>query len=153
MRAADTDVSDVRSSGRTIPTPSLGSSTDTADNASRKLILIAEDEAPIADAISMIVEDAGYTPLVADHGEHALALARLHHPALIITDLMMPRLDGIGLIEALQEDARHNGYKIPPIILMTAAGMKRALEVGADAVVRKPFNVDDLEALIRRLAG
>lgn len=153
MRAADTDVSDVRSSGRTTPAPSLGSSPGTAENASRKLILIAEDEAPIADAISMIVEDAGYTPMVAEHGEHALALARLHHPALIITDLMMPRLDGIGLIEALHEDARRDGHKIPPIILMTAAGMKRALEVGADAVVRKPFNVDDMEALIRRLVG
>ncbi|MGH2487585.1 MAG: hypothetical protein ACRDHE_16410, partial [Ktedonobacterales bacterium] len=81
MRAADTDVSDVRSSRRATPESSRGSSTGTAENASRKLILIAEDEAPIADAISMIVEDAGYTPLVAVHGEEALSLARLHHPA------------------------------------------------------------------------
>ena len=136
-----------------MPETSAGSSTGTAENASRKLILIAEDEAPIADAISMIVEDAGFTPMVAEHGEEALALARLHHPALIITDLMMPRLDGIGLIEALREDALRDGHKRPPIILMTAAGMKRAQEVGADVVVRKPFNVDDLEALIRRLVG
>lgn len=153
MNATDTDVSDVRTSGRGKARVLVESSAGAAVDGTSKVILIAEDEAPIADAISMIVEDAGHTPLVAEHGEEALELARSRHPDLIITDLMMPRLDGIALIMAVREDARRDGHKIPPIILMTAAGMRRAQEIGADAVVRKPFNVEDLEALIRRFLG
>ncbi len=118
-----------------------------------RLILIAEDEEPIAEALSFIVEDAGYTPLVAINGAQALELARAQPPALVITDLMMPTLDGTALIRALRADAQMNGHPPPPIILMTAAGMKKAEEAGADAVVRKPFNLADLEALIRRLIG
>lgn len=155
MRATDTDVSDVRTRGpgapHALPTSSAGAAEGTTPTS--KQILIAEDEAPIADAIAMIVEDAGYTPLIAEHGEEALELARSRRPDLIITDLMMPRLDGVALIIAIHEDATRDGHKPPPIILMTAAGMKRAQEVGADAVVRKPFNVEDLEKLIRRFLG
>ena len=153
MRASDTDVNDVRTSGHATPRVWTDMSAIAAEVATSKLILIAEDEAPIADAISMIVEDAGFTPLIAEHGEEALEMARSRRPDLIITDLMMPRLDGVALIAALREDATRDGNKAPPIILMTAAGMKRAQEVGADAVVRKPFNVEDLEALIRRFLG
>jgi CheY-like chemotaxis protein len=118
-----------------------------------RLILIAEDEEPIAEALSIILEDAGYVPLVASDGARALELARAQRPALVITDLMMPHLDGSALIAALREDAQLNGHAPVPIILMTAAGMKKAEEAGADVVVRKPFNVADLEAIIRRLLG
>lgn len=117
------------------------------------LVLIAEDEEPIAEAIALIVEDAGYTPLVAAHGKQALELARLRRPALVITDLMMPQLDGAELIIALRADAEQNGHAPPPIILMTAAGMKRAHEAEADALLRKPFELEDLEALLFRYLG
>ncbi|HKB46533.1 MAG TPA: response regulator, partial [Ktedonobacterales bacterium] len=49
------------------------------------LILIAEDEEPIAQAMSFIVEDAGYTPMIATNGRQTLELARAHQPLLIIT--------------------------------------------------------------------
>ena len=153
MRATDTDVGGVRTRGSGAPHAWSTSSSGAAEDATPKLILIAEDEAPIADAIAMIVEDVGYTPLVAEHGEEALELARSRRPDLIITDLMMPRLDGVALISAIREDAMRDGHRAPPIILMTAAGMRRAQEVGADAVVRTPFNVEDLEMLIRRFLG
>lgn len=120
-------------------------------SATSGLILIAEDEEPIAEALSFIVEDAGYTPMIATNGRQALELARAHQPLLIITDLMMPHLDGTQLIKAIHADAELDGHVPPPILLMTAAGMKRAQEAGADAVMRKPFNIDELEAMIHRL--
>jgi DNA-binding response OmpR family regulator len=115
------------------------------------LILIAEDEEPIAEALTFIVEDAGYTPLVARHGKEALELARATRPALVITDLMMPHMDGTALIAALREEARLNGHGPLRIILMTAAGVRKADEAGADVVVHKPFNLADVDALIRRM--
>lgn len=117
------------------------------------LVLIAEDEEPIAEAIALIVEDAGYTSLVAAHGKQALELARQRRPALVITDLMMPLLDGAELIAALRADAALDGHRPPPIILMTAAGLKRAYEADADAVLRKPFELDELEDLLFRYLG
>lgn len=114
------------------------------------LILIAEDEEPIAEALAYVVEEAGYTPLLATHGKEALELARAQHPALVITDLMMPHMDGAELITALRADADANGHNPPPIILMTAAGLRRAEKAGADAVLRKPFNLDELEDLLHR---
>ncbi len=117
------------------------------------LVLIAEDEEPIAEAIALIVEDAGYTPLLAAHGKQALELARERRPALVITDLMMPLLDGAELIAALRADAAQDDHIPAPVILMTAAGLKRAYEAGADVVLRKPFELDDLEQLLFRYLG
>ncbi len=120
------------------------------DSAQGALVLIVEDEAPIAEALADIVRDAGYTALVAGHGREGLALARLHHPALVITDLMMPYLDGVGLIAALRRLADEDGQPRVPVILMTAAGRGRARDVPADAVLNKPFDLTELEQLLHR---
>jgi DNA-binding response OmpR family regulator len=53
--------------------------------------------------------------------------------------------------KAIHADAELDGHAPPPILLMIAAGMKRAQEAGADAVMRKPFNIDELEATIHWL--
>jgi CheY-like chemotaxis protein len=97
------------------------------------LVLIVEDEEPIATALSFIVEDAGYVPLIAMHGRQALDLLRDRHPALIITDLMMR--------------AR---YPDLPIVLMTAAGVQHSVATDADEIVPKPFNIADIEELLDR---
>ena len=112
------------------------------------LVLIAEDEEPIAELLSYVVQDAGYTPLVALHGRQALALARDRWPALVITDLMMPYLSGADLIAALAAEATANGRARPPAILVTGAGPSQARAAGADVVLYKPFQVADLDALL-----
>lgn len=112
------------------------------------IVLIAEDEEPIAQAIAFIVEDLGYTPEIALHGKQALELVRTSHPALIITDLMMPQMDGAELIRAVHEDAAREQYAAPPIILMSAAGRHYVESVGADAFLPKPFDVTDVEQLV-----
>jgi two-component system, chemotaxis family, chemotaxis protein CheY len=115
------------------------------------LILIAEDERTIADVIATVVADAGHEALVAGHGRRALELARERWPALVITDLMMPHLDGAELIAALGAEAAARGRARPPVILLTSAGLRQARPAGADAVLRKPFDLDALDDLMRRL--
>ncbi len=115
-----------------------------------RLVLIAEDEEPIAQAIAYIVEDLGYLPVIAIHGRQALDIARRRHPALIITDLMMPQMTGADLIRAIHEDAERQHYHAPPIILMSAAGRLYIDSVEADAFLAKPFAVTDVEDLLER---
>ncbi len=117
------------------------------------LVLIADDEEPVAEAIAFLVQDAGYIPLVANNGRMALELARQEHPVLVITDLMMPYLSGDQLIRALREDAAKDNHAPPAIILLSAAGLQGMLNAGADAILPKPFEPDDLEKLLRRFLG
>ena len=117
------------------------------------LVLIAEDEEPIAELIAYVVRDAGYTPLVASHGRQALELARERWPALVIADLMMPYLSGADLIAALSKETAASDRPRPPAILVTGAGPSQARAAGADVVLYKPFQVADLEALLRRFLG
>lgn len=117
------------------------------------LVLIVEDEEPLAEAVTFAVQHAGYRPLVALHGRAALDLARARRPALLITDLMLPYLDGAAVIAALRAEAAAAGEMPPPIILMTASSLAQARAAGADVILRKPFHLADLEALLRRFLG
>ncbi len=146
-------------SGATSSQQSKGDVTLSASERARKanlnpfLVLIAEDEEPIAEAIAFLVQENGYTPLIASNGRQALELARQHHPALVITDLMMPYLDGDELISALRADAAQDQHAPPRTILLSAAGLRRMQNAGADAILPKPFELDDLERLMRRFLG
>lgn len=115
-------------------------------------VVIAEDEEPIAQALAIIIEDYGLTPLVADHGKHALELVRLHQPALVITDLMMPHMTGTQLIDAVRAEAAAANRMPPPIVLMSAANKQymRDGDAGADATLLKPFDIRQVEELLRR---
>lgn len=117
------------------------------------IVLIADDEETIAETLAMIVEDAGYAPLVAHNGREALVLARERHPRLILTDLMMPYLNGADLIAAVRRHAASEGYASPPVVLVTAAGRARAEQAGADYIIAKPFDVARIEAVLERLVG
>jgi CheY-like chemotaxis protein len=114
------------------------------------VVLIVEDEEPIATAIAAVVEDAGYEPVLATNGIEALACARDRLPALVLTDMMMPRMDGIQFIAALRDDAASDRHTMPPVILMTAGGTQRVREASADAILWKPFDIEQLEKLLNR---
>lgn len=123
------------------------------DSPQPDLVLIVEDEPPIAEALALIIEDSRYATITAMHGREALELARTYHPALVFTDLMMPHLNGADLITALRADAEAAGETPPPIVLMTAAGAAYTREAQADAVLRKPFDIAEIEALLQRFLG
>jgi len=117
------------------------------------LVLIIEDEEPLAETIAFMVRAAGHRPLVAFHGRQGLELARGERPALLIVDLMLPHLEGSAIIAALRADATISGQPAPPSILMTAANLPRARAACADVVLLKPFQLADLETLLRRFLG
>ncbi|MFI5272539.1 MAG: response regulator [Ktedonobacterales bacterium] len=118
--------------------------------APRRVVLIVDDEQPIAEALGMIVADAGCVALLASNGRQGLALARERLPVLVITDLMMPQMDGAELIATLRRDAAAAGRNPPVTVLTTAAPLARAGHILADAYLRKPFDITEVEALLHR---
>lgn len=127
--------------------PSTPAEPATTGDTGRPLVLIVEDEEPIAEALTYVIEDAGYSAMVAPHGKAGLALALRHRPALIFSDLMMPQMSGPEFIRALRAELDSN---TPPIIIMTAADVRFAQDAGADSVLKKPFEIAVVESLLRR---
>ena len=117
-----------------------------------RLVLIVEDDAPIAEALAIIIEDLGYTPLVATDGLTGLELARQRQPRLIFTDLMLPKLSGQELISHLRAEQTAQGKTVPPIVVVTAAGRSQARAAGGDAVIPKPFEMEHAEATLQRVS-
>ncbi len=115
------------------------------------LILIIEDDGPIADALALIVEELGYTPLIAADGLAGLNLARSRQPMLILTDLMLPKLTGQQVIAHLRTEQAAEGRNVPPIVIVTAGSKHQAREAGGDAFILKPFELETVETTLQRL--
>jgi DNA-binding response OmpR family regulator len=115
------------------------------------LILIVDDEISIVEMLAELVMELGYTPLVAYNGQQALALAREHWPALVITDLMMPLLNGVGLIRALRAEAEASKRATPPVVLLSAVHGPALTNADAAAIIPKPFDLEHLEQVMHKL--
>lgn len=115
----------------------------------RLRLLVAEDNADLRAYLREIL-DPHFDVDEAEDGEAALALARERLPDLIVSDVSMPRLDGLGLARALRADAQLRGV---PLIFLTArtadADEVRGLDSGADHYLRKPFDAQVLLAHLR----
>jgi DNA-binding response OmpR family regulator len=108
-------------------------------------ILVVDDEPQVVWMLQFSLEAEGYQTLSARDGRAALDEVREHHPSVVLLDIMMPVMDGWAFLEELQAlpaDER------PRVIVVSARSSLRdrakAAELGADAFVAKPFNVDDL---------
>jgi signal transduction histidine kinase len=108
-------------------------------------ILIAEDSATQREQLKHLLEEQGHAVATAANGREALEAARRRKPTLIITDVVMPELDGYGLCKALKSDET---LKDVPVILLTTLSDARdvisGLECGADNFIRKPYEGDYL---------
>jgi CheY-like chemotaxis protein len=113
-----------------------------------QVILVAEDEEAIAALLQALLEDAGYRVVVAGDGRAALDQLAAQRPHLVLSDVMMPRLDGRALARAMAADP---AYRAIPLVLMSAAARIRAEEVPHAAFLAKPFDLDALLATIARL--
>lgn len=127
--------------------PSTPPGREFPSKADAPIVLIVEDEEPIAEALAYVVEEAGYKVLVAPQGRDGLAIALQHRPALILSDLMMPQMGGRELISALRAALDDDA---PPVILMTAADVRFTSGAGAEGILKKPFDIEEVERLLRR---
>ena len=112
-------------------------------------ILIAEDDPSLRENMQWMLELEGYEVQAAADGLQAFAYALQNKPDLVLTDVMMPRMDGFGLLEALRADTRT--MHIPVVMLSARAGeegMIEGLEAGADDYLIKPFTARELTARV-----
>ena len=113
-------------------------------------ILVVDDEYVLVEMIASLIEDLGLQTLTAANGDEALhyLLNSAQQPALVISDVMMPGMNGIELTDKVKQ---HPGLSKVPVILMSAAG-KPLLPNIADAFIHKPFHMDAFTELIRQYA-
>jgi DNA-binding response OmpR family regulator len=118
------------------------------------LVLCADDDRDILALLALRLERAGYRVAQAVDGEQALSLARELRPAVLVLDVMMPRMSGTEVVAALRADPATAGLRV---VLLSAraqeADVARGLDAGADAYLAKPFQAPELIDLVRRLAA
>ena len=116
-------------------------------------ILLVEDDADTQVAMAMLFELEGFEVITAADGEEAYLRAVTESPDLIVTDINMPKVNGLDLIRLVRSDGRIEGI---PIVAMSAVEkqyLNRAMELGAIAVAQKPIEFDHFLALIARLVS
>lgn len=106
----------------------------------QRKILIVEDELALLEAYQMILEKAGYSVNIAHDGEEALTVADAIEPELILLDLRMPRLDGIGFLQRYQLKDQHPHVKVVVFSnLDTQTDIEKAYALGAERYILKAW--------------
>jgi len=118
-----------------------------------KKILIIEDEPEMRRNITALLRYHDYEPIEAENGRTGVVLAQRERPDLVLCDVMMPELDGPGVLQALQQDA---SLALIPFIFLTAKGekddLRSGMNLGADDYLTKPVaNADLVRAIEARL--
>jgi CheY-like chemotaxis protein len=113
-------------------------------------ILIVEDEQSIARLLQEILEDQGYSVGLASNGKEALERLADLTPQVVVSDVMMPILGGVGLCHSLQSNP---SYQHIPVILMSAGHEQHVSNCEYTAFLSKPFQVDDLLNLVERVVA
>lgn len=119
-----------------------------------KRVLVCDDEPYIVESVSYVVKKAGFEVLAAEDGDAALELARRERPDLIFLDIMMPGPSGDEVCRRLKQDPATKGIYI---VILTARGQeedeRRALAMGADEFMTKPFSPRKLRDRLERILG
>lgn len=119
-----------------------------------KKVLIIDDSASIRKSISYVLSQEGFEVAEAEDGKDGLAKAGKNNFELIVTDINMPNLDGIGFI---QEVRKNQVYKFVPIIVLTTENQKSRMQegkaAGATGWIVKPFSADKLISVVKKISG
>jgi GAF domain-containing protein/CheY-like chemotaxis protein/class 3 adenylate cyclase len=115
-------------------------------------VLVVDDNTDLRNYVSRILQQQGYQVKTARNGAEGLELVQSYQPQLIVTDLMMPLVSGLEMIQMIRQDESSKGI---PIVLLTAKADEdtrlEGREQGADAYLAKPFNDRELLAEVRNL--
>lgn len=115
-------------------------------------LLLVDDEPGVREAVTAYLEDSGFAVTAVANGQAALKYLETNVPDLIITDIMMPQMDGYAFLETVRQQPHLSHI---PVIFLTARGMKRdriqGYDAGCDAYLAKPFDPDELVAIIKNL--
>ena len=145
--ASDTSNSSTRQLVNSSTCEALNSSTEITN-----YILVAEDDSDVALLITTILKNNGYNYVWAKDGMEAMEIADRQLPKLIITDIMMPRMDGLEFIKRIREDEEKSHL---PIIVVSARAEDRdrliGVEAGAEVYLGKPFNSEELMLRVRKM--
>ncbi len=116
-----------------------------------KKLLLIEDDAPTRKLTAMVLRFEGFEVLEANDGREGISAALSAIPDLVICDIMMPDVDGFGVLRALRADPR---TALTPFIFVTAmvaqGDLRHGMEEGADDYITKPYNPDALLGSVRR---
>ncbi|TAF03745.1 MAG: DNA-binding response regulator [Nostocales cyanobacterium] len=115
-------------------------------------ILVVDDDLGTRLSISDYLELSGYSVIMANDGQDALSMVEENHPDLMVTDIVMPRMNGYELVRQVRQQAE---FRLLPVILLTARTktQERILgyQSGCDLYLPKPFELEELAAAIRNL--
>ena len=119
-----------------------------------RMILIAEDSPTQAENLRYFLEQHGYQVVAAKNGREALEMMARHKPNLLISDIVMPEMDGYELCQFIRSDPN---LKDLPVIFLTVlsdpADIMKSLECGADGFIVKPFKEEPLLERIRLMSA
>lgn len=117
-------------------------------------IMVVEDDPHVLRQIAFALEHEGYVVTTASAGDDALRQLMLERPDLLVTDVMMPGLDGYDLVDQLRRDETLCDL---PVIMVTARtadeDISRGFSSGTDIYIEKPFKPAELVAFVRRFVG
>lgn len=122
------------------------------NNDPRTTVLLAEDNKDVALFTRSIFTAEGYHLIYCHNGEEALKMANEHLPDIVITDVLMPRMNGLELCKAIKQSPLLS--HIPVVIISAKSEMKdyiEGLRYGADAYIRKPFQAEELQVRVENL--
>ena len=115
-------------------------------------LLLVDDEPGLREAVKDYLQDSGFTVQVASNAREGWELVQRDTPDLVISDIMMPQVDGYQFLKQMREDPR---FKALPVVFLTAKGMTtdriQGYQAGVDAYLSKPFDPDELVAIVENL--
>lgn len=117
----------------------------------RALILVVERNPAVQKLESFLLTEAGFRVEFASNGQQALDRARTDRPYLLVTEILVPRVDGLTLCRRLREDPATRDILV--VVFSHLDAEDRAVEAGANAFLRKPLDPDRLIETVRRLLG
>lgn len=117
-------------------------------------ILLVDDEPGLREAVQAYLEDSGFTVRAASNAKEGWDLLQQETPDVLISDIMMPQVDGYAFLAQVRDDIRFKGL---PVLFLTARGMTtdriHGYNAGCDAYLSKPFDPEELVAVVTNLIG